>query len=173
MMRDLLHWQTVAVLSLACGLLSHSTRESAAQDEPTLAPVEGRRSPDLQPIPLNHSSAGNNENYGQYGGGPDLFYNYYAGPGAGQVPAQMYLAPMPVPKNVGHVYYTYQPFMPHELLYPHYRQYWNYYGHYHGNGGCQGHASVNKTTVRYQRGTIRPTVFRRLHPPRVPFIPCP
>lgn len=57
----------------------------------------------------------------------DLFYNFYVGPECGGVGAQMYIAPHPVPANVGHTYYTYQPFMPHELLYKHKRVYHRYY----------------------------------------------
>jgi hypothetical protein len=60
-------------------------------------------------------------------GRQDLFYNYYvpAGPEGG-VPAQLYVCPRPVPPNVGHTWYTYQPLMPHEYLYPHKRTYWRY-----------------------------------------------
>ena len=52
--------------------------------------------------------------YGQ----PDLFYNYYVPGTCGGVPAAAYIAPVPVPPVVGHTYYTYQPFLPNELLYP-------------------------------------------------------
>ncbi len=58
---------------------------------------------------------------------PDVFYNYYvppvpagSGPGFG---AQLYVAPRPVPPRVGHTWYTYPPFMPHEFLYKHRRHY--------------------------------------------------
>jgi hypothetical protein len=61
--------------------------------------------------------------YGQ----PDLFYNFYVPPTAGGVGAQMYMAPVPVPPHVGHTYYTYQPLMPHEILYKHKRVYHRYY----------------------------------------------
>ena len=62
----------------------------------------------------------------QYGN-PDLFYNFYVNGNCGGVPAGMYPAPGPVPTHVGHVYYTYQPFMPHELMYQHHRSYHRYY----------------------------------------------
>jgi len=53
----------------------------------------------------------------------DLFYNYYVGtPGCG-IPAQLYLCPQPTPPLVGHTYYTYQPLLPHEMLYRHDRTY--------------------------------------------------
>lgn len=71
---------------------------------------------------------------------PDLFYNFYIGGACDGVPAEMYPAPYPTPPLVGHTYYTYQPLMPHEMLYHHrrvYRQYYNY-----GRG-------VNRTTVRW------------------------
>ena len=45
----------------------------------------------------------------------------------GGVPAEMYLAPQPVPAYVGHTYFTYQPMMPHELLYQHHRTYYRHY----------------------------------------------
>jgi hypothetical protein len=60
-------------------------------------------------------------------GNPDLFANYYVGPGCGSVSAEMYPAPHPVPAWVGHTYFTYQPFMPHEFLYKHHRVYHRYY----------------------------------------------
>ncbi len=60
-------------------------------------------------------------------GRPDLFYNYYVDPTCSTVSAQMYMAPRPVPALVGHTYYTYQPLMPHEFLYPHHRTYHRYY----------------------------------------------
>ena len=58
---------------------------------------------------------------------PDVFYNFYAAPApAGAAPglgAQLYVAPRPVPPRVGHTWYTYPPFMPHEFLYKHRRRY--------------------------------------------------
>lgn len=74
--------------------------------------------------------------YGQ----PDLFYNFYQAPNCGGVGAQMYLAPGPVPPHVGYTYYTYQPFMPHELLYKHKRVYHRYYDE--GRG-------LTRTSVRW------------------------
>ena len=73
-------------------------------------------------------------------GRPDLFYNFYVGPDCGSVGAQMYLAPRPVPAYVGHTYYTYQPFMPHELLYKHARTYHRYYNE--GRGLTRTHKSA-------------------------------
>ncbi|MFM8377741.1 MAG: hypothetical protein ACKOB1_00290 [Planctomycetia bacterium] len=58
---------------------------------------------------------------------PDVFYNFYVPPvPAGPAPgfgAQLYVAPRPVPPRVGHTWYTYPPFMPHEFLYKHRRHY--------------------------------------------------
>ncbi|MFT7640780.1 MAG: hypothetical protein ACI9G1_002524 [Pirellulaceae bacterium] len=62
----------------------------------------------------------------QYGR-PDLFYNYYVTPQCGTQSTQLYVSPHPVPAHVGQVHYTYQPFMPHEFLYPHSRTYHRYY----------------------------------------------
>ncbi|MFL2869723.1 MAG: hypothetical protein ACJZ8O_03155 [Pirellulaceae bacterium] len=58
---------------------------------------------------------------------PVLFYNYYAPVQGGGMPAQIYTAPRAVPAAVGHVYSTYQPFLPHEFLYRHYRTYHHYF----------------------------------------------
>jgi hypothetical protein len=58
---------------------------------------------------------------------PVLFYNYYAPVQGGGMPAQIYTAPRAVPPTVGHVYSTYQPFLPHEFLYRHYRTYHHYF----------------------------------------------
>lgn len=68
------------------------------------------------------AAGGNHFEYGR----PDLFYNFYV-PNPYGAPTQLYLAPRPVPAMVGHVYYTYQPLMPHEFLYPHTRTYRKYY----------------------------------------------
>ena len=54
----------------------------------------------------------------------DLFYNYYVPPaGYGCTGASLYPCPVPAPPSVGHTYITYQPLMPHELLYKHRRTY--------------------------------------------------
>jgi len=60
-------------------------------------------------------------------GNPALFYNFYAPNYCGGVPAELYVAPRPVPPLVGHTYYTYQPLMPHEFMYPHHRTYRKWY----------------------------------------------
>ncbi len=54
----------------------------------------------------------------------DLFYNYYAPPaGEGGVSAKLYPCPRPTPPLVGHTFITYQPLLPHEMLYKHHRVY--------------------------------------------------
>ena len=64
---------------------------------------------------------------------PDLFYNFYVPPGApGSVGAQLYLCPRPTPPLVGHTYITYEPLMPHEFLWRHYRE----YSRQHADGSC-------------------------------------
>jgi hypothetical protein len=73
-------------------------------------------------------------------GNPDLFYNHYVPPNCGGLGAQLYIAPHPVPPLVGHTYYTYQPLMPHEMLYKHRRTYHRYY-----NGG----RGLTRTSVRW------------------------
>ncbi|QDT70332.1 hypothetical protein MalM25_32790 [Planctomycetes bacterium MalM25] len=69
----------------------------------------------------------------------DLFYNYYVGPNPSGTAAGMYVSPQPVPPAMGHTYTTYQPFMPHEMLYGHKR---SYYTHHAGSGWT-------RTKVRY------------------------
>jgi hypothetical protein len=80
----------------------------------------------------------------------NLFSQYYTQPGASMVQAGLYNAPHWVPSHVGHSYYTYQPLMPHEMLYQHSRNYYNYYN----TGGYYGSPdALNKTTVRWQSGS--------------------
>jgi hypothetical protein len=82
----------------------------------------------------------------------NLFQNMYTPQGASQTTAGLYPAPHPVPYWVGGSQYTYQPFYPHQHLYWHSKNYYNYNGtsdqYYsdnqrHGQGGD----SLNKTTV--------------------------
>ncbi len=80
----------------------------------------------------------------QYGQ-PDLFYNYYVPGTCGGVPAQMYISPHYVPATVGHTYITYQPMMPHELLYTHHRAYYRYY---------DGGRGMTRTSVRWYNNPI-------------------
>lgn len=70
-----------------------------------------------------------------------LFYNYYAPTQGGGIPAGIYPAPRQVPLVVGHTYNTYQPLMPHEFMYRHYRA----YHHYYNNG-----MGFTRTSVRYR-----------------------
>ena len=79
-----------------------------------------------------------------------LFSQYTTQGGASSATAGIYPAPHFVPQNVGASYYTYQPLMPHEHLYTHSRNYYNYYNDssYYGGGG-----SLNITSVRWQNGS--------------------
>ena len=79
-----------------------------------------------------------------------LFSQYTTQGGASQATAGMYPAPHPVPRHVGGSWYTYQPLMPHEMMYTHSR---NYYNYYNDNAFYGGGASLNKTTVRWQNGS--------------------
>lgn len=86
---------------------------------------------------------------GQRGyGRPDLFYNNYTQGHGNSVNAQMYVAPLPVPAHVGHTYYTYQPFMPQEMLYAHKDKFHNYYDN--GRG-------LNRTKATYYYPPVRQT----------------
>ncbi|TWU56581.1 hypothetical protein Poly51_24970 [Rubripirellula tenax] len=82
--------------------------------------------------------------YGQ----PDLFYNYYTQGNASAANAQMYLSPLPVPPNVGHTHFTYQPFYPEEMLYWHKNKFHNYYDN--GRG-------MNRTRATYFSPPVRQT----------------
>lgn len=79
-------------------------------------------------------------------GYPDLFYNFYTQGNCNRTNAQMYISPIPVPPNVGHTYITYQPFMPHEMLYPHKDRFHNYY---------DGGRGMNHTKVHYYAPPIK------------------
>ncbi len=75
----------------------------------------------------------------------DLFYNNQVGPCPSGTAAQMYVAPLPVPANVGHTYTTYQPLMPQEFLNRHTRSHYAY----------QKGAGWSRAKVRYRtRGLI-------------------
>lgn len=75
----------------------------------------------------------------------DLFANYYEGPMPSGTATQMYVSPLPVPANVGQTYVTYQPLMPHEMMYHHYRS------HYAYTPG----AGWSRTKVRYHTYGLR------------------
>ena len=75
-------------------------------------------------------------------------FSQYTTQGAGAPSAALYPAPHWSPLLGGESYYTYQPLMPHEMMYQHSRNYYNYYdGGYQGGG--QG---LVKTSVRWQAG---------------------
>jgi hypothetical protein len=90
-------------------------------------------------------------------GYPDLFYNFYMPNNCGGVPAQLYIAPRPVPPLVGHTYYTYQPFLPHEFTYPHYRTYRRYYDEGRGMTRAKAvwYCEPVSTTLKGVRNAIR------------------
>ena len=83
--------------------------------------------------------------YGQ----PDLFYNYYTQGNCNRSNAQLYLSPLPVPPNVGHTFFTYQPLYPHHYMYWHHDRYHN---HYDGGRG------TNRTRVHYYSPPIRQAI---------------
>ncbi len=79
-------------------------------------------------------------------GNPDLFYNYYTKGNVNSANAQMYLSPLPVPPNVGHTFFTYQPFYPEEMLYWHKNKFHNVYDN--GRG-------LNRTKATYFSPPVR------------------
>lgn len=93
-------------------------------------------------------------------GRSDLFYNYYTQGYANGANAVMYQAPVPVPPNVGHTYYTYQPLYPDEMLYWHQHRYHNYYDN--GTG-------LNRTKATYYAPPVRTGLnygWRKIQLPR-------
>lgn len=92
-------------------------------------------------------------------GNPDLFANYYVPPTCGGAGAEIYPAPYPITPLVGHTYYTYQPFAPHELLYPHHRTYHRYYNGGRGLTRARVHWSVGPHTIA--ESLVQPFKFAR------------
>lgn len=91
------------------------------------------------------------------GDNSSLFGNYYAQPGTGTESAALYQAPHPTPYKTGHVFYTYEPFRPHEFMYRHTRTYYNFYGNseqFYSDpyGYCRQGYGLNKTTVVWKTG---------------------
>lgn len=125
-------WMRVLPVTLGCLMVAAT---ASAQD----------------PLPMGSSVGADGGAMVGYAGDRGLFQQYYPN-GAGS-PAGLYPAPLPVPTNVGHVYYTYQPFYPHEMMYAHKR---TYYTPYAGPSSFyQGHSQgygLNKTTVTWQSG---------------------
>ena len=95
-----------------------------------------------------------------HGQGPlpnNLFAQYTTQGNANLSNAGMYPAPHWVPRQMGHTYYTYQPLMPHEMMYAHSRNYYNYYApadRFYANkyGHHRGGAGLTKTQVVWQNG---------------------
>lgn len=88
--------------------------------------------------------------FGQGNSANNLFSQYATPDGPNLTTAGIYPAPYDSPRLGAQSYYTYQPLMPHEMMYQHNRNYYNYYntGGYYG-----GYDSLNKTQVRWQSGT--------------------
>ncbi len=78
-----------------------------------------------------------------------LFENYFTQGNANQATAGMYISPIGVPGNVGHTYYTYQPFYPHQYLYQHHDRYHSYY---------DGGRGLNRTSAKYYAPPARSAV---------------
>ncbi|MEL7497802.1 MAG: hypothetical protein AAFN77_09345 [Planctomycetota bacterium] len=74
-------------------------------------------------------------------------FSQYVTQGAGASSAAAYPAPHYSPMLGAQSHYTYQPLMPHEMMYQHSRNYYNYY-----NTGYYGGGALNKTSVRWQAG---------------------
>lgn len=88
--------------------------------------------------------------FGQGNSANHLFSQYQTGAGPNATTAGMYPAPYDSPQLGAQSYYTYQPLMPHEMMYQHSRNYFNYYN---TGGYMSGFDSLNKTKVRWQSGS--------------------
>lgn len=88
---------------------------------------------------------------------PNYLFSQYTTPaGPSTATAGMYPAPHYVPGYVGNVGYTYQPLQPHEMMWQHRRNYYNYYAGpeaFYGDS-CTGYGGggLNKTRVVWQSG---------------------
>ncbi len=121
-------WTRTMLAALTIGLVcGFATRDLRAAEQPGIAP---------EPMTMENGAeayVGVPASAADFGcrpweyGRPDLFYNFYVPNNCGGAPAALYIAPRPIPAVVGHTYYTYQPLMPHEMLYPHYRTYRQWY----------------------------------------------
>lgn len=87
--------------------------------------------------------------FGQGNSANNLFSQYVTPDGPNMTTAGMYPAPHYSPMMGAQSYYTYQPLMPHEMMYQHSR---NYYNYYNTGGYFGGNDSVNVTKVRWQSG---------------------
>lgn len=85
------------------------------------------------------------------GNSPNVLFSQYTTPaGPSATTAGMYPAPYNTLQLGSQSYYTYQPLMPHEMMYVHNRNYYNYYNSGGFYGDCND--SVNITKVRWQSG---------------------
>jgi hypothetical protein len=97
------------------------------------------------------------------GNAPNYLFSQYATPnGPNMTTAGMYPAPHYSPQLGAQSYYTYQPLMPHEMMYQHSRNYFNYYST-NGYNTSGSPDSVTKTSVRWQSGTHHIAPLRGLH----------
>lgn len=93
------------------------------------------------------------DSFGMMAGGQvqPLFNNYFTQGYANEAEAGLYIAPHGVPGWVGHTYYTYQPFYPHQMLYSHHDR---YHSHYDNGRG------MNRTSAHYYYPPVRTGVKR-------------
>ncbi len=132
-----LSYALVALAMCATLAVTASAEESAKQ-------AKEKASPAASDSYVGDVAPGIQRSYGQ----PDLFYNFYTEGAANRANAQMYLSPMPIPPNVGHTFYTYQPFSPHHMLYPHQNR---FHSHYDCGRG------MNRTRASYYYPPVRQT----------------
>lgn len=133
----------MGVVFVACQISAQDSAEQSVQATGNPVPVASNAGYGVDYVPATSN----------------LFQNYYTDPTHGPT-AAMYMAPRPVPANVGWTYYTYQPLYPHELMYQHHRTYYNFYnpqgGFYadpcRGQYNAIGNQGINKTTVTWQAG---------------------
>jgi hypothetical protein len=131
--------QRAFILSAVAALFSLTAGSSHANDYVGDLPIESSGVV-AGAVADGSSGVGSGTVFGRSYGQPDLFYNFYTQGYANQSNAQMYLSPLPVPPNVGHTFYTYQPFYPHEMMYWHKNRFHRYYDN--GRG-------MNRTRATY------------------------
>jgi hypothetical protein len=130
-----------AVVALA---ICMTLAASASADKPAKKTAEKASTSATVDSYVGDVAPGIQRGYGQ----PDLFYNFYTQGAANRANAQLYVSPMPIPPNVGHTYYTYQPFYPHHMMYPHQNR-------FHRNYDCG--RGMNRTRASYYYPPVRQT----------------
>lgn len=141
---------SVAAGSVAPGVAATGVAASGVGAVPGVG-IPGLRTMHQMTAQAAATHPGNTVAYGNIlgRGTQPLFENYFTQGNANQAAAGMYMSPIGVPGNVGHTYYTYQPFYPHQYLYQHHDRYHSYY---------DGGRGFNRTSAKYYAPPARSAV---------------